>query len=175
MAKKRITELATETTLKDGQYVAIDHTTDGTKKLNLGAELTNLKEDIGDLADLETTDKTDLVSAINEANQNGGTGGITVVNLSSEMIDEGSVYLYNGTETGYTAGHWYFYDTGTSVWTDGGEYTGWETVETALANYLDENAQEMGTLTISVGSSTYTFNGSASVSIVLPVYNGGVS
>ena len=48
MAKKRITELATETTLKDGQYVAIDHTTDGTKKLNLGAELTDLKEDIGD-------------------------------------------------------------------------------------------------------------------------------
>lgn len=46
MAKKRITELATETTLKDGQYVAIDHTTDGTKKLNLGAELTNLKEDL---------------------------------------------------------------------------------------------------------------------------------
>ena len=37
MAKKRITELATETTLKDGQYVAIDHTTDGTKKLNLSA------------------------------------------------------------------------------------------------------------------------------------------
>lgn len=46
MAKKRITELATETTLKDGQYVAIDHTTDGTKKLNLGAELTDLKEDL---------------------------------------------------------------------------------------------------------------------------------
>ena len=46
MAKKRITELATETTLKDGQYVAIDHTTDGTKKYNIGAELTDLKEDI---------------------------------------------------------------------------------------------------------------------------------
>ena len=45
MAKKRITELATETTLKDGQYVAIDHTTDGTKKYNIGAELTDLKED----------------------------------------------------------------------------------------------------------------------------------
>ena len=48
MAKKRITELATETTLKDGQYVAIDHATDGTKKLNLGAELTDLKEDLKD-------------------------------------------------------------------------------------------------------------------------------
>ena len=48
MDKKRIIELATETTLKDGQYVAIDHTTDGTKKLNLGAELTDLKEDLAD-------------------------------------------------------------------------------------------------------------------------------
>ena len=46
MAKKRITELATETTLKDGQYVAIDHATDGTKKYNIGAELTDLKEDL---------------------------------------------------------------------------------------------------------------------------------
>lgn len=54
MAKKRITELATETTLKDGQYVAIDHTTDGTKKLNLGAELTDLKEDLKLKADLPT-------------------------------------------------------------------------------------------------------------------------
>lgn len=55
MAKKRITELATETTLKDGQYVAIDHTTDGTKKLNLGAELTDLKEDLDeDVADLKS-------------------------------------------------------------------------------------------------------------------------
>lgn len=50
MAKKRIIELATETTLKDGQYVAIDHTTDGTKKLNLGAELTDLKKDLSDIA-----------------------------------------------------------------------------------------------------------------------------
>ena len=48
MAKKRITELATETTLKDGQYVAIDHTTDGTKKYDIGSELTDLKEDIGE-------------------------------------------------------------------------------------------------------------------------------
>ena len=60
MAKKRITELATETTLKDGQYVAIDHTTDGTKKLNLGAELTNLKEDLT----LETEARENLGSTL---------------------------------------------------------------------------------------------------------------
>jgi hypothetical protein len=60
MAKKRITELATETTLKDGQYVAIDHATDGTKKLNLGAELTDLKEDLT----LETEARENLGSTL---------------------------------------------------------------------------------------------------------------
>lgn len=64
MAKKRITELATETTLKDGQYVAIDHTTDGTKKLNLGAELTDLKEDLNDVREgFMTLDSSDFKQA----------------------------------------------------------------------------------------------------------------
>ena len=60
MAKKRITELATETTLKDGQYVAIDHTTDGTKKLNLGAELTDLKEDLNEIASIRKNDSVGI-------------------------------------------------------------------------------------------------------------------
>lgn len=67
MAKKRITELATETTLKDGQYVAIDHTTDGTKKLNLGAELTDLKEDLVQIY----VDGTTLVINSNFSDGNG--------------------------------------------------------------------------------------------------------
>lgn len=142
----------------------------------LEADTTALKEDLGDLADLETADKSTIVAAINEAAQSGGgSGGITVVDTVAEMVDTEAVYLYNGTETGYTSGHWYFYDTGTSSWTDGGEYTGWETVDTALENFLEENAQEMRTLTVVVGSTTYTYNGSANVSITLPVYNGGVS
>lgn len=102
-------------------------------------------------------------------------GSIPVVSNVSDMTNKSSVYLYNGTEIGYTAGHWYFWNTGTSSWTDGGEYTGWETVDTALENFLDENAQEMGVLTVVVGSTTYTYNGSANVSITLPTYNGGVS
>lgn len=141
------------------------------------AELTDVKADLGDLSELETEDKSSLVNAINEAAQSGGggTGGITVVDTVAEMVDTESVYLYNGTQTGYTAGHWYFYNIATSAWTDGGEYTGWETVETALERFLQENAQQIGTLTIVIGNTTYSFNGSANVSISLPVYNGGVS
>ena len=38
------------------------------------------------------------------------------------MTDESAVYLYTGSETGYTAGNWYYYD-GTA-WTSGGQYGG---------------------------------------------------
>ena len=60
MAKKRITELATETTLKDGQFVAIDHSTDGTKKYDIGSELTDLKEGLT----LETEARENLGSTL---------------------------------------------------------------------------------------------------------------
>lgn len=157
--------------------VGYDGTTYPTAGDAVREQISEIKQDLGDLDDLETTAKNNLVAAINEAAQSGGSGngGITVVDTVAEMTDTSSVYLYNGTETGYTAGHWYFYNTGTSSWTDGGQYTGWETVGTALENFLDENAQEMGTLTVVVGSTTYTYNGSANVLITLPTYNGGVS
>lgn len=140
--------------------------------INEQLEIDEIKEDIGDLSELETEDKSSLVDAINEAAQSGGSGsgGIAVVSLASEMTNTSSVYLYNGTEAGYTAGHWYFYNTGTSAWTDGGQYTGWETVETALATYLQNNAQTLGTLTINEygGASLGSYNGTTDVTLTLP-------
>ena len=38
------------------------------------------------------------------------------------MTDESAVYLYTGSETGYTAGNWYYYND--SAWTSGGTYGG---------------------------------------------------
>lgn len=38
----------------------------------------------------------------------------------SAMTDHAKIYVYTGSETGYTAGHWYYYN-GTA-WTDGGVY-----------------------------------------------------
>ena len=73
MAKKRITELATETTLKDGQYVAIDHTTDGTKKLNLGAELTDLKEDFTKLETVENSSVALIGAGVSTFSYTNGT------------------------------------------------------------------------------------------------------
>lgn len=44
----------------------------------------------------------------------------TVVTQVSQMTNHGYVYIYNGTETGYTAGYWYYWDG--SAWTAGGAY-----------------------------------------------------
>lgn len=38
----------------------------------------------------------------------------------SEMTDDTKIYIYTGSETGYTAGHWYYYNG--SFWADGGVY-----------------------------------------------------
>ena len=47
-------------------------------------------------------------------------GSPLVANTASEMTDQTKIYVYTGTETGYTAGHWYYYN-GTE-WADGGVY-----------------------------------------------------
>lgn len=51
-----------------------------------------------------------------------GNGSPTPVATVAEMTDESAVYLYTGSETGYTAGNWYFWN-GTT-WTSGGVYGG---------------------------------------------------
>ena len=50
------------------------------------------------------------------------TAGGVVARTVAEMTDESAVYLYTGSESGYTAGNWYYYD-GTE-WTSGGTYGG---------------------------------------------------
>ena len=41
---------------------------------------------------------------------------------ADQMIDENRVYVYTGSESGYTAGNWYYYDG--SAWVSGGVYNG---------------------------------------------------
>ena len=49
-----------------------------------------------------------------------GAGGAVVVTEAADMVDHSLIYLYEGTETGYTAGHFYYYNG--SAWIDGGLY-----------------------------------------------------
>lgn len=47
-------------------------------------------------------------------------GSPLTASTAAGMSDQTKIYVYTGSETGYTAGHWYYYN-GTA-WTDGGVY-----------------------------------------------------
>ena len=47
-------------------------------------------------------------------------GSPLVAATAAAMTNENKVYVYTGEETGYTAGHWYYFNG--SAWTDGGVY-----------------------------------------------------
>ncbi len=49
-------------------------------------------------------------------------GSPLTATTAEEMTDENRVYVYTGSETGYTAGNWYYYDG--SAWVSGGVYNG---------------------------------------------------
>ena len=68
-------------------------------------------------------------------------GSPTPVSTVAEMTDESAVYLYTGSETGYTAGNWYYYD-GTA-WTSGGTYGGAVT-DSTLTQDAPANARAVG-------------------------------
>lgn len=57
------------------------------------------------------------------------SGAPTPVSLASAMTDTSKLYVYTGSESGYTAGHWYYYNG--SAWADGGQYGG-ATIDTTL-------------------------------------------
>ena len=69
-------------------------------------------------------------------------GSPTPVSTVAEMTDESSVYLYTGSETGYTAGNWYYYD-GTA-WTSGGTYGGAVTDTTLTIEGTAADAKSVG-------------------------------
>ena len=100
MANVRIKDLTTDSALAAGDYVVVDSASEGSRKFDLGTELSSLKEDIGDLSDLETEDKSNLVAAINEAAQGGGGGGGSVSPYTSNpaalgTASPGSVNKYS--------------------------------------------------------------------------------
>lgn len=48
------------------------------------------------------------------------TGSPLVASTAAEMTDTSKVYVYTGSESGYTSGNWYYYNG--SAWTSGGVY-----------------------------------------------------
>ena len=74
----------------------------------------------GNNADLSETDISMIEEAIEAASSIKPYGSPLVASTVAGMTDETKVYVYTGSETGYTSGHWYYYDG--SDWADGGVY-----------------------------------------------------
>ena len=70
------------------------------------------------------------------------TAGGVVARTVAEMTDESAVYLYTGSETGYTAGNWYYYNG--SAWTSGGTYGGAVTDTTLSVSGAPADAKAVG-------------------------------
>lgn len=89
----------------------------------------------GALSSLITTNKNSLTGAINEVKADvnaliAAVGSPLVASTVAGMTDQTKIYVYTGSETGYTSGHWYYYNG--SAWADGGIYqsTGIDTDKT---------------------------------------------
>lgn len=63
---------------------------------------------------------TDALNALSGEIANLEGGAPTPAATVSAMVDTTKIYLYTGSETGYNAGHWYYYSGG--QWVDGGQY-----------------------------------------------------
>ena len=52
----------------------------------------------------------------------GVSPAVNSVSLAEDMLDTNLVYIYTGSEEGYIAGHFYYYDPLEDIWIDGGTY-----------------------------------------------------
>lgn len=71
-------------------------------------------------------------------------GSPLVASTVAEMTDTSKVYVYVGSESGYTSGNWYYYNG--SAWTSGGVYnsTAFETDETLAVPGMAADAKAVG-------------------------------
>lgn len=93
---------------------------------------------------------------------------IKVITQASQMTDPSCIYIYQGTESGYITNSWWYYDTATREWTDGGIFGG------NLDNLVVPDSLRAGlisgnTYAIVVDGNNVSFNGTA------PAFMNGVT
>ena len=107
----------------------------------------------GQTLDFPTFGKQAGEEAINELEQNVDNkiaelkslvGTPLKASTASAMNNRDKIYVYTGNETGYTNGHWYYYDG--SKWVDGGVYnsTAVETDKTLSVENMPADAKKTG-------------------------------
>lgn len=86
-------------------------------------------------------------------------GSPLVANTALEMTDREKIYVYTGSETGYTYGHWYYWDG--STWADGGVYNSAavQTDKTLLLSDKPADAKTVGDILRSMTATDTTGEG----------------
>lgn len=109
----RITELQPKTYVEQGDYIAIDNQSDGTKKV----QFTNLLDDT-----LSQENKIAPANVVGDeiATIRAAVGSPLKASTVAQMTDTNKIYVYVGSESGYTNGNWYYWNG--SAWVSGGVY-----------------------------------------------------
>lgn len=140
----RIIDLPSKTYIEEGDYIAIDNQQDGTQKV----QFTNLFD-----SSLSQSDKIAPANIVGQQFTNTNTeitalraavGSPLKASTVAQMTDTNKIYVYTGSESGYTAGNWYYYN-GTA-WVSGGVYNSIaiETDKTLTVSDMAADAKVVG-------------------------------
>ena len=118
--------------------------------------------------DLSQQNQSWMIAKIKELEAMITGGGLKVVTLAAEMIDHSIIYIYEGSESGMNPHHWYYWDTLSSAWTDGGYWGGTEVTFPIAVNKGGTGATAASGARTNLGLGTIAVENSP-----LPVNKGG--
>lgn len=155
----RIIDLPSKTYVEEGDYIAIDNQQDGTQKV----QFTNLFD-----SSLSQSDKIAPANTVGQQFTNTNTeitalraavGSPLKASTVAQMTDTNKIYVYTGSESGYTAGNWYYYN-GTA-WASGGVYNSIaiETDKTLTVSDMAADAKVVGDDITNLKSALIDFSG----------------
>jgi hypothetical protein len=119
-----ILEEDVQLTAATGKWQAKIHIVNGGNVLSTSAITFNIDKDPVDEGAIPSDSQIEgilaEVKAYADSARSAAYGSPLVAGTVADMIDQAKVYVYTGSETGYTAGDWYYFD-GTN-WVSGGVY-----------------------------------------------------
>lgn len=100
-------------------------------------------------------------------------GSPLVASSVSQMTDQNKIYVYTGNETGYTSGHWYYWNG--SAWADGGIYnsSALETDKTLSVENMAADAAATGV--VKLKTDLINISGGSSVNSIILWEQGAIS
>ena len=119
MSNLRINNLSETQSVRDTDVVAVDGSVTNTKKFSF-QNIWNWIMGKTFTSSHGTRTIPDAIDSLRSLMNSVANGTPTAVTTVSEMTDTSKLYVYAGSETGYTAGDWYYYDG--SAWVSGGGY-----------------------------------------------------